>query len=297
MTDRTAQRAFAASGRWLALSTLAPLVLSGCAETDRLTAPIALEYAEAFGQPETPRHVYGKTWLIGSGTLNVALINTGAGLVLIDAGLPQWAPALERNIAQLGFDLDDVTYILSSEPHYDHAGGLAALVRASGATVVSSPDGARVLRAGHSELDDPQHDELFAYPAITKLRELADGQTLTLGSVTFTAHATPGHTPGSMSWSWRECEGTDCRDMVFGASLTSRTDGRYRFSATQNAAALANFRAGLARMHALPCDILMTGHPAHAPASEGKAADFAPQPCARYADRYEAMLSTQLDQE
>ena len=76
--------------------------------------------------------VFGKTYLVGFGGLNVALIDTGEGLILIDGALPQAADAILANVRRLGFDPRDIRYILSTEPHFDHAGGLAALVRATG---------------------------------------------------------------------------------------------------------------------------------------------------------------------
>ncbi|MFZ8510109.1 MBL fold metallo-hydrolase, partial [Staphylococcus aureus] len=82
--------------------------------------------------------IYGNTYLVGFRKMNVALIDTGAGLILIDAALPQSVAAVEANIRTLGFKLRDVKFILSTEPHYDHAGGLAALARDSGATIIAS---------------------------------------------------------------------------------------------------------------------------------------------------------------
>lgn len=278
------------------LSAAIALGLSACASSvaDPLTAPISHPFEGAFGQPEAARHVFGQTWTVGSSSLNLALIDTGAGLVLVDAGLPQWAPAIQRHMAAAGFDIGDVKYIFSTEPHYDHAAGLAALARASGAQVVASPDAARALRAGRSFEDDPQLRELVSYPPVINVREITDGQTITLGDTRITAHATPGHTPGSTSWSWTDCALEDCRTIVFASSMTPLTDGHYRHSSPEHTAALAAFRQGLAAMRALDCDILIPAHKAHAPGRESEAADFTPQPCAQYANRNEEKLEAQL---
>ncbi|MDE1917170.1 MAG: MBL fold metallo-hydrolase [Sphingomonadales bacterium] len=136
------------------------------------------------------------TWLVGFTHMNVVLIASDAGLILIDAGLPQAAPLVERSLTAAGFRIQDVKYILSSEPHYDHAGGLAALARDSGITVLASRAGARVLRAGHSGAEDPQRVELLAYLAVRRVGIVRECQVIRLGDVAITAHATPGHTPG-----------------------------------------------------------------------------------------------------
>ena len=54
----------------------------------------------------------------------MALIDTGAGLVLIDGALPQAAPAILANVRQLGFDPKDIKFILSTEPHLTMPAGL-----------------------------------------------------------------------------------------------------------------------------------------------------------------------------
>jgi phosphoribosyl 1,2-cyclic phosphodiesterase len=90
------------------------------------------EYCEAWSRTGEPFRVFGNTWFVG-GALSSILITSDKGHVLIDGGLTQSAPQIAANIAKLGFRLEDVKYILNSHTHYDHAGGIAALQRASGA--------------------------------------------------------------------------------------------------------------------------------------------------------------------
>src|SRR5512139_1745153 len=87
---------------------------------DPLIRPIAPESSARWLQPQPPTRIFGNTWLVGFGGLNVALIRTSAGLILIDGALPQAAPAIQENIRRLGFDVSDVKLILSTEPHFDH---------------------------------------------------------------------------------------------------------------------------------------------------------------------------------
>ncbi|MET0363613.1 MAG: MBL fold metallo-hydrolase, partial [Sphingobium sp.] len=219
---------------------------------------------------------------------------------------PQAAPLVEQNLRAAGFRIEDVKLILSSEPHYDHAGGIAALARDSGATVLASAAGARVLRAGHSGAEDPQRANLFAYPPVTRVRAVRDGQRIRLGTLEITAHATPGHTPGSVSWSWRSCADAgarDCAAIVFAASLNSLTDGHYRYSAAAHRTVLRDFRRSFATLRALPCDILITGHPEHSD-GEARMERLRSDPqgmgyrsanaCAALADRYETALDDRL---
>ena len=193
--------------------------------------------------------------------LSVALIRTRAGLILIDGAVPQAVPDIEAHIRALGFSIRDVKLILSTEPHYDHAGGLAALARDSGAQVVASAPAAAVLRQGGGDPDDPQAAWLDPFPAVRDVRAVRDGAVIRLGEVAVTAHATPGHTLGSMSWSWSACEGKACRTIVFASSLNPIAADGWRFADPAHRRFVDAFRATFARVKAMPCDMLISAHP------------------------------------
>ncbi|MGY4397225.1 metallo-beta-lactamase class B [Sphingomonas sp. UYAg733] len=239
---------------------------------DPLTRPIAPESAKRWLGPQVPTRIYGNSYLVGFVDLNVALIRTSAGLIVIDAGVPQGVAAVEANIRRLGFRVKDVKYILSTEPHFDHAGGLAALARDSGATVVASAAGAVALRRGAIGPDDPQFGLVVDFPGVTRVRAVADGEKLKLGNTVITAIATPGHTAGSMSWTWRSCEGRKCLNMVFGSSLNPASADDYRYTDPAHASVIAGFRRSFGVMKKLPCDILVTAHPGQSGGNEKFAA-------------------------
>ncbi|WP_230481715.1 subclass B3 metallo-beta-lactamase [Sphingomonas sp. Leaf21] len=244
------------------IATLAALTapLATAAQDDPLTRPIVTDRTAQWLSPRPPVRVFGNSYLVGFGGLNVALTDTGKGLILIDGALPQAAPQILANVARLGFRPRDIRYILSTEPHFDHAGGIAALARDTGATVIASARGAEGLRSGRLATDDPQHGYDSRFPAIASVRVIRDGERLTLGDTVVTARATPGHTMGSTSWSWRACRGSRCKAIVFAASLNPVSTDDYRFSAPASRPVVAAFARGQAAMRALPCDILITAH-------------------------------------
>lgn len=273
---------------------------------DPLLRPIAPEYARQWLGVEPPVRIHGNTWFVGFGGLTVVLISTSDGLVLIDGALPQAVPAIEDNIRRLGFRIEDVKYVLSTEPHYDHSSGIAALLRDSGGTAVASPEAAEVLRRGRSGPDDPQADWLEAFPPVERVIALRDGQTLQVGDVVITARATPGHTFGSMSWSWRSCEAGDCKDVVFGSSLNPISADGYRFTDPEHQPLVDGFRRTFASLRAMPCDILLTAHPGQSGGDERMARlrqgetpnpFIDPTACRAYADKYEALLDRRLERE
>ena len=259
---------------------------------DPLTQPITTSRSAEWLAPVPPEKIYGNGYLVGFGGMSVALIDTGDGLVLIDGALPQAAPAILANIRTLGFDPRDIKFILSTEPHFDHAGGLAALARDTGATVVASARGAEGLKSGRHAADDPQLAYGGSWPAVTTpMRVMNDGEVMTLGKTAITAHATPGHTMGSMSWSWQACEGKRCKVIVFASSLNPVSADDYRFSGPAGAPFVAGFAQSYRTMVALSCDILISAHPDNA--GEGRyRAD--PGACRAYADLSRKALAKRL---
>ena len=258
---------------------------------DPLTQPITTSRSAEWLAPVPPEKIYGNGYLVGFGGMSVALIDTGDGLVLIDGALPQAAPAILANIRTLGFDPRDIKFILSTEPHFDHAGGLAALARDTGATVVASARGAEGLRSGQHAADDPQLAYGGSWPAVSRLRVMQGGDVLKLGRTAITAHATPGHTMGSMSWSWRACEDVACKEIVFASSLNPVSADDYKFSSPAGAPFVAGFGQSHRTMETLPCDILISAHPDNAGDERYNAA---PGACRAYADRSRKALAKRL---
>jgi metallo-beta-lactamase class B len=275
---------------WLAAVGGAPVA----AVDDPLTRPIASSRTAEWLAPVPPEKLFGTSYLVGFGGMSVGLIDTGDGLVLVDGALPQAAPTILANVRKLGFDPKAIKFILSTEPHFDHAGGLAALARDTGATVVASVRGAEGLRSGRHAADDPQLAYGGSWPAVTRLRVMRDGEVLKLGKTVITAHATPGHTMGSMSWSWRACEGKQCKAIVFASSLNPVSADDYRFTSAAGAPFVAAFAQSYRTMDALACDILISAHPDNAGGGRFSAA---PGACRAYADRSRKALAKRLAEE
>ena len=280
----------------LAQEANAQMVAGGVAPgaEDPLTRPMAVSRATEWLAPQPSEKIFGTSYLVGFGGLSVALIDTGDGLVLIDGALPQAAPAILANVRKLGFDPTDIKFILSTEPHFDHAGGLAALARDTGATVVASARGAEGLRSGRHAKDDPQLAYGGSWPAVTRLRVIGDGEVLKLGKISIAAIATPGHTMGSMSWRWQACEDKACKTIVFASSLNPVSADDYRYTAPASAPIVAAFAASYRKMDATACDILISAHPDNA--GEGRYNDK-PGACRAYVDRSRKLLAKRLADE
>jgi len=252
-------------------------------------------------EPAPPLHIYGNTWYVGTCGISSILIASPQGHILIDGGVNDAAPLVEANIRGLGFRIADIRYILNSHEHY--AGAIAQLQRDSGAVVVAREAAARAFERGRGDRSDPQLLSIESFAPIANVHRIGAGETLTLGPVRLTAHATPGHTPGSTTWTWESCEGKQCVHVVYADSLTAISDDVYRYSdETQHPGVAAAFRNSIATVAALPCDILLTPHPdASAMWSRlGNNADTAlidHDACRRYAANASGKLDARLAQE
>jgi metallo-beta-lactamase class B len=247
-------------------ASIALMMLTGARADAQLIPdpPIECGACAAWNVPLQPFRIFGNTYYVGTAELSAILIVAGDdGLVLLDGALPQSAPLIDRSLAELGFETSDLRLIVSSHSHFDHVGGIAALQRASGATVAAAPRAAEALRAGAPTADDPQFAVADnAFPRVQDVRIVRDGETLTLGTVGLTAHFTPGHTPGGTTWSWRSCEGSRCLDVVYADSLNPVSADAFRFSGGAGTPSIVDsYERSIATVEALPCDILLSPHP------------------------------------
>jgi metallo-beta-lactamase class B len=282
------------SARLLAVTLVAALA-SGCTNsrlqsTGKTLTPDAAKdcYSCAqWNQPQQPFRIYGNTYYVGLAGISAVLVDGGTELVLIDGGLPQSAELILASIRHLGFDPGAISTILLSHAHYDHAGGINALQRYTGARVLASEAAAAALRQGDLMPDDPQFNQPYAdrsFPAVMNVAEVADGAEVSVGRVLLRGVFTPGHTPGGMSWTWESCEQDRCLDIVYADSIGPVAAETYRFSEGLGDALASSAR----KMKALDCDVLLVTHPfafdMQRKYEQGRPAFIDPQACAAYAE-------------
>ncbi|MDH3614977.1 MAG: subclass B3 metallo-beta-lactamase [Gammaproteobacteria bacterium] len=222
---------------------------------------IECDQCDSWNQPQNPFRVHGNTWYVGTGGLTSILIETDDGLILIDGGLPQSAALIDANIRNLGFDTRAVKAILVSHAHYDHVGGLAALQRLTGANVYASHAALRPLTTGRLVEDDPQYvadSDEGSFPPLRQVVAVDDGEVVTVGSIDVRAVHTPGHTPGSTTWTWQSCALNTCYDVVYADSMTAVSAQGFKFTSSGVGDEII---ASAGKVADLDCDILLTPHP------------------------------------
>jgi metallo-beta-lactamase class B len=288
----------------IALAALALLGARPATESDRPGASkdilAACGTRDGWSDPAPPAKIHGKSWYVGTCGITVVLVETNAGLVLIDTGPEDAAPHILANIRALGFDPRQIKWLLMTHEHFDHVGGMAAIQQATGGKLVVSPGAENAMRSGKADRDDPQAALLQKYPMAPARvdRVLRAGGSLIVGGTRFTMHANPTHSPGSASWTWQSCEAGKCLTVAYADSVNTISSDDYLF--TRHPQRIEAARAGLRTIEALPCDLLLTPHPSGSDLLErlsGKTPLVYPRACIAYAAAGSDRLAKRLEKE
>ena len=159
-----------------------------------------------------PFKVFDNLYYVGVGYTGSWLLTTSDGLILIEAVDQRYADQVARNIRTLGFDPNDVEYLIIGQAHADHLGAAKQFQEEFGARVgMGEADWTfmeETAAAGRLRADAPKRDLV-----------IREGDTLTLGDTTLRFYSTPGHTPGTISYEFPVVDGgTRHTAFVFGGS-------------------------------------------------------------------------------
>ena len=206
--------------------------------------------------PFDPRRIIGNIYYVGTNLISSFLIVTPAGNILLDTGQIQMLPQVTANIEKLGFKPQDIKILLNSHAHYDHCGGFAEFKRRTGATVIASKlDGELMMRGGKGDFywgDD------LAYEPVKPDRIISDDERVELGGMSLTAHLTPGHTKGCMSWSMRVNEDGKDYNVLFLCGLTASL---YKLTNNDKYPNIVeDVRSTLRRLRGMHADVLLASH-------------------------------------
>ena len=211
----------------------------------------------AKNQPVAPFRIAGDLYYVGASDVASYLVVTTQGMILLDGGFAETAPQIEQNIATLGFKLSDVKVLLNGHAHPDHAGGLAQLKRDSGAAFYAMDQEVQPLE--HEGQGTFYRGDRKLFESIKVDRVLHDGDTVSLGGVTLTAHRTAGHTPGCTSWSLKLMDGTTPRDALILCQLS--LPGNPTLLGDPNYPEIpTDFHKTFGLLKTLPCEVFLSEH-------------------------------------
>jgi metallo-beta-lactamase class B len=190
-----------------------------------------------------PHKIIGNIYYVGTRTLSSFLIVTPAGNILMDSTYERNVPTIRGSVEKLGFKFTDIKILLGNHAHGDHMEGDAMVKELTGAQVMAMAEDVPALQAMKPGGKEHPIDKV-----------LHDGETVSLGGVTLTAHLTPGHTHGCTTWTTTAREGARTYNVMFGCSL--RAPGVI----TPEVATELTHAFQVVRK--LPCDVQLGDHPA-----------------------------------
>lgn len=207
-------------------------------------------------QPVKPFRIIGNLYYVGSTDLTSYLFVTPKGNILLDVGLPENVSLVEANIKKLGFRVQDVKILLNSHAHFDHAGGLQAMKKLTGAKFAASAgDAPELARGGRGDF---AFGNRYNYPPIKADRIITDGGKVELGGMTLTAHLTPGHTRGCTTWTTEISDGGKTYHVVFVCSVSF--PGYKLVNNPKNPHLVADYQHSFQVLRSLPCGIFLASH-------------------------------------
>ncbi len=141
-------------------------------------------------QRVAPFQVFDNLYYVGARWVSAWLLETDQGLILFDSLYGDLVDIAVDGIRELGFDPDDIRYLIVSHAHYDHVGGARRFQQEFGAVVLMT-EADWQLTEGEPDFRD--------YPRPMRHLSLGNGDTLNLGRTRLQFLQTPGHTPGVLS--------------------------------------------------------------------------------------------------
>jgi metallo-beta-lactamase class B len=218
-----------------------------------LLAPVILT-GQAWNKPYPAYRVAGNLYYVGTNGIAIFLLTTPEGHILIDSGYADTPPLIERSVKSLGFRMEDIKILLTSHAHMDHVSGHAEIRRRTGAQVMAHELDAPVIEGGGK--GDFRFEKEYRWVPCPVDRRLKDGDTVSLGGTTLTAHLTSGHTRGNLTWTF-PLEG---KKAVITGSMSVNPGVRLKPPGSYPGIA-ADYERSFRMLQALPCDIFLGSHP------------------------------------
>jgi metallo-beta-lactamase class B len=214
---------------------------------------------QIMNRPFEPFRLIGNIHYVGASDVSSFLITTPAGHILIDTGFEATVPYIREGVRKLGFRFEDIKVLLNSHAHLDHAGGHALLKQLTGAEIVMSAADAVLLSQGGKGDFVPVSEKVMAYKPAQADRIIRDGEQVSLGGMTLTAHLTPGHTKGCTTWTMAVEEDAKRYDVVFYGGTTI-LPGVHLVNNPRYPGIADDFTRTFAVLKALPCDVFLAQH-------------------------------------
>lgn len=207
---------------------------------------------EEWNRPVQPFRIVGNVYYVGSSELASYLITTPKGHILLDSGAAETVPQILENVGKLGFRAEEIRMVINSHAHFDHAGGIRALKRLTGAKIyLSREDMPLAARGG---LDDPHFGDSVPFEPFKPDVVVSDRKPVRFGGVELVPHITAGHTQGCTTWTMK----SESHDVLFLCSITA--PGYKLIGNEKYPDAVSDYRRTFERLESLHPDVFLAAH-------------------------------------
>jgi metallo-beta-lactamase class B len=205
----------------------------------------ALSQPAGWNDPFPPHRVMDNLYYVGTKELASFLIVTPDGLILMNTGYESTVPVIEDSVKKLGYNFKDIKILIAGHAHPDHAGGDNLVKELTGAQVVVGRLDVPAIQKFHPEGKEHPID-----------RVIDDGDTVSLGGTTLTAHVMPGHTRGCLAWT------TDLKEdgKTYHAFIECSLNGQFLQVLDNYPGMIDDFRATFKKARTFPVDVWVSSH-------------------------------------
>lgn len=207
----------------------------------------------------TPCKVFGNLYFVGTEPASTHIIDTGDGLIMLDSGYQHSLFVVLHNMHILGLDPRKLKYILHTHGHIDHMGATTSLVQLFGCrTFIGEPDKDYINGKLPLSWAKELCLELIPFEADVTVN---DGDKIILGNTEITAVATPGHTPGAMSYFFDVTDGKSTyRAALHGGMGFNTMRSSFLDEYGLSYSCRDYYIESQTRLAELPCDIYLGNH-------------------------------------
>ena len=221
-----------------------------------IVSPAAAQ-PDGWAKPFPGHRVIGNLYAVGTYDLASFLITSQDGHILINTGLEDSTSLIRENIESLGFRLEDVRILLTTQAHWDHTAALADIKAVADAEMWATAGDAPVLEDGG--FSDPHFGGRESFAPVKVDRILTDAEVIELGETRLTVLETPGHTVGSSSYTMTVREaGRDYAVVI--ANMGSINAGKRLVVEPTYPGVAEDFAETFRRQKLLPVDVWVASH-------------------------------------
>ncbi len=198
-----------------------------------------------WNDPFPPHRIMDNMYYVGTKELASFLFVTPAGNILMNSDYESSVPVIQASVEKLGFKFSDIKILIAGHAHPDHVGGDNLVKELTGAQVVVGRVDAPKTKDFHPAGKEHPIDRL-----------VDDGDTVTLGGTTLTAHLMPGHTRGCLAWT------TDLKEngKTYHAFIECSLNGQFLQSLDNYPGMIDDFRATYKKARTFPVDLWVSSH-------------------------------------